>query len=277
MNGLPSIIRLLPLALLFLMACEEIPPVVTPLEGGQVRDTLLQNILVEEFTGARCVNCPAGSSELARLQEVYGDQLIIVAIHAGSFARPYPESREDFRTPEGNALLNYLGQPLGYPSAIINRKLYEGEVDLQLSRSLWPLFLEQESGRLATIELSPRVRYDSTSREVVYSIDLALLEDNLGPDVRLSIMVVEDQVADIQLTPDGPDEQYVHRHNLRDMLTAATGNTLPDDWEKGETLSRQFTYQLPVAWKHEHVSLVAVVHENGERKDVLAVSKTPIQ
>ncbi len=277
MNGLTNLFRLLPLAFLFLLACEEIPPVVTPLEGGQVRDTLLQNILVEEFTGARCVNCPAGSSELARLQGVYGDQLIIVAIHAGSFARPYPESREDFRTSEGDALLNYLGQPLGYPSAIINRKLYDGEVDLQLSRSLWPLFLQQESERLATMELAPRVRYDSTSREVTYNLDLTLLEGNLSSDVRLSLMVVEDNVADLQLTPDGPDEQYVHRHNLRDMLTAATGNSLPDDWEVGQTISRQFTYQLPSNWKQENVSLVAVVHENGERKDVLAVNKTPLR
>jgi hypothetical protein len=277
MNGLTNLFRLLPLAFLFLLACEEIPPVVTPLEGGQVRDTLLQNILVEEFTGARCVNCPAGSSELARLQGVYGDQLIIVAIHAGSFARPYPESREDFRTSEGDALLNYLGQPLGYPSAIINRKLYDGEVDLQLSRSLWPLFLQQESERLATMELAPRVRYDSTSREVTYNLDLTLLEGNLSSDVRLSLMVVEDNVADLQLTPDGPDEQYVHRHNLRDMLTAATGNSLPDDWEVGQAISRQFTYQLPSDWKQENVSLVAVVHENGERKDVLAVNKTPLR
>ncbi len=277
MNGLPTLIRLLPLAFLSLVACEEIPPIVTPLEAGQMRDTLLQNILVEEFTGARCVNCPAGSSELARLQGIYGDQLIIVAIHAGSFARPYPESREDFRTSEGDALLNYLGQPLGYPSAIINRKLYDGEVDLQLSRSLWPLFLQQESERLATVELVPRVTYDTTSRQVSYSLDLTLLQNNPGSDVRLSLMVVEDNVADIQLTPDGPDELYVHRHNLRDMLTAATGNSLPDDWEVGQTLSRQFTYQLPIAWKQEHVSLVAVIHENGERKDVLAVSKTPLR
>jgi len=276
MNGLLKLIRVLPLAFLFLMACEEIPPVVTPLEEGQVRDTLLQNILVEEFTGTRCVNCPAGSSELARLQEVYGDQLIIVAIHAGSFARPYPESREDFRTAEGDALLNYLGQPLGYPSAIINRKLYDGEVDLQLSRSLWPLFLEQESERLAPIQLAPSLTYDSTNREVVYNIDLTLLDDNPGSDVRLSLMVVEDDVTDIQLTPNGPDEQYVHRHNLRDMLTAATGNSLPDDWQQNQTLARQFTYQLPAAWKQENVSLVAVVHENGERKDVLAVSKTSL-
>jgi len=277
MSGLPSPIRFLPLAFFFLMACEEIPPVVTPIEPGQPRDTLLQSILVEEFTGARCVNCPAGSSELARLQGIYGDQLIIVAIHAGSFARPYPESTEDFRTSEGDALLNYLGQPLGYPSAIINRKLYDGEVDLQLSRSLWPLFLQQESERLATIELAPRITYDSTNREVTYNLDLTLLRGNPGSDVRLSLMLVEDNVTDIQLTPDGPDEQYVHRHNLRDMLTAATGNSLPDDWEMGQTLSRPFTYQLPVAWKQEDVSLVAVVHENGERKDVLAVSKVPLR
>lgn len=256
-----------------IIGCEEVPPVVTPIGQQTSSDTTLQKILVEEFTGTRCVNCPAGSSELARLQEIYGDQLIIVAIHAGSFARPYPESQQDFRSGPGDALLNFLGQPLGYPSAVINRKLFPDEVDLQLSRSLWPIFLQQESQLLARIELTGQINFNPSSRRIDLELNLKKLTIEPTNDLRLSVMVVEDKVADYQLTPQGVDPDYVHRHNLRDMITAPTGNNLPSDWAEGESLMRTFQYILPESWQAGEVSLVAIVHEIGIHKDVWEVAQ----
>lgn len=258
------------------LSCEEVPPVVTPLGMGPPPDTTRQRVLVEEFTGARCVNCPAGSAELARLQDIYGEQMIIVAIHAGSFARPYPDSREDFRTPEGDALLSFLGQPLGYPSAVISRKLFDGEFDLQLNRSLWPVYLQQELEQPARAELRPRLSYLPATRQIQLTVDLTLLAPDAPDDLRLSVMVVEDSVADYQLTPDGVDPEYIHRHNLRDMLTAPTGNNLPADWTTGQTLTRSYTALLSQKWVAEHCSLVILIHRTGDQKDVWQVVKIPI-
>lgn len=250
---------------------------VNPIGDSSITDTTRQRVLVEEFTGTRCVNCPAGSAELARLQEIYGDRMVVVAIHAGSFARPYPESRVDFRTPEGDALLDFLGQPLGYPSAVISRKQFAGEFDLQLSRSLWPVYLQQELELPARIDLNLRVSYDPTSRTVSLGVDLTMRTDTETPeDLRLSVMVVEDSIAEYQLTPDGLDPAYIHRHNLRDMLTAATGNSLPDDWSTGQTISRNYTYSLPNSWKEADVSLVALVHRTGGVKEVWEVTRADL-
>lgn len=273
---MPRILIILLLCCCFTLGCEEVPPVVTPLGMGPAPDTTRQRVLVEEFTGTRCVNCPAGSSELARLQDIYGEQMIIVAIHAGSFARPYADSREDFRTPEGDALLSFLGQPLGYPSAVINRKLFDGEFDLQLNRSLWPGYLEQELQVPARVAIRPRLNFQATTREMQLTIDLTLLTEDAPDDLRLSVMVVEDSVADYQLTPDGIDTGYVHRHNLRDMLTAATGNNLPADWRTGQTLTRSYTALLPQKWVAEQCSLVMLVHRTGDQKEVWQVAEIPI-
>ena len=122
--------NLLFLCVLFcLSACTEIPPVINPLQGTEVEpietDSVVQKVLIEELTGVRCVNCPVGTAEVLRLQELLGEQVIAVALHAGSFAIPYDDSQGDFRIPETASLLIYLGSPLGYPSAVINRKLYE--------------------------------------------------------------------------------------------------------------------------------------------------------
>ena len=43
-------------------------------------------VLLEEFTGHTCTVCPDGAREVERLLDVYGDSLIAVGVHAGTFA-----------------------------------------------------------------------------------------------------------------------------------------------------------------------------------------------
>ena len=51
----------------------------------------VKNILIEDFTGHLCQNCPDAARELEAIHDVYGAQIIGLAIHVGNgFARPYP-------------------------------------------------------------------------------------------------------------------------------------------------------------------------------------------
>ena len=40
-----------------------------------------RNILVEDFTGHLCGNCPEAAHELDQLHDIYGDTLIVISIH----------------------------------------------------------------------------------------------------------------------------------------------------------------------------------------------------
>ena len=45
-----------------------------------------RNILIEDFTGQNCVNCPKATNIIEQLQKEYGaDTIIAVAIHCGYF------------------------------------------------------------------------------------------------------------------------------------------------------------------------------------------------
>ena len=49
--------------------------------------TLERNVLIEDFTGQRCIFCPKATESITELQATYGaDKLIAVAIHAGPLA-----------------------------------------------------------------------------------------------------------------------------------------------------------------------------------------------
>ena len=79
-------------------------------------------VLIEEFTGQRCVNCPNAATEIARLQQTYGeDHVIAVGIHSGPLAIYSKGQVIGLRTELGDTYYNYWGVE-EEPSALINRR-----------------------------------------------------------------------------------------------------------------------------------------------------------
>jgi len=81
----------------FLMACQERRDIQPVVPGGD------RIVLLEEFTGKGCTNCPKGSREIENLLAIYDSNLVVVSIHAGFFANPdfFDLGQYDLRTEEG--------------------------------------------------------------------------------------------------------------------------------------------------------------------------------
>ena len=81
-----------------------------------------RKILIFEFTGYQCFNCPEGATEIENLKNKMGDTLVPVAIHSGFYAKPNPPKYEtDFRTAAGDEYEDIF-VPIGYPTGVINMK-----------------------------------------------------------------------------------------------------------------------------------------------------------
>ena len=52
-----------------------------------------RTVLLEDFTGQNCVNCPAAHRTIEALEQQYGSHLIAVSIHAGHFGIPADNKR----------------------------------------------------------------------------------------------------------------------------------------------------------------------------------------
>lgn len=269
-----------------LWSCEEISPIISPvMEVENVCSepaslgTQARQVLIEEFTGVRCVNCPAGSQALQELKEQYGERLVAVSIHAGSFSPPYPDSYDTLRTPTGESILSFLGEPLGYPTAVINRKRFPGGFNLQLGRNVWPGAIAQELETPPVVQLDINPLYNSENRLLEACVTVELLEDLSGQEVFLSVFLAEDKVVDLQLTPGSstPDPNYVHKHVFRASLTNFAGNLLQGELSSGTLLQRSFAIELLDKWKSEDCSLVAFVHVGGDTKEVLQAQEAAIE
>lgn len=276
-------LTLLLLVVLAATSCREIPPVVTP---AQPTDTETESpvseqkrqVLLEEFSGVRCVNCPAGSDAIRVLLDIYGPQLVPVNIHTGFFADPYPESRYDFQLPAGKALLDYLGQPLGFPTAVVNRKLFPGEEGLQLTQRDWAGYIAEELTQPPRVKMEILRNYEAVTRRLDITVNLYPQEDLSAEPLRLSVLLTENGIKDFQLTPEGKKGDYEHVHVLRELLTDTRGDQLSGPVLQSGEISREFSIVLPENWQAEQCEIVTFVHlDDGATKDVLQAHRTSVQ
>jgi hypothetical protein len=270
--------------LTFATSCEEVPVIVTPVQqlgdcpAGDISLVADQQkqVLIEEFTGVRCVNCPDGSEAVKALINQYGEQVVVLSFHAGFFSDPYPESVYDFRTPAGNALLNFHGSPLGYPAAIIDRSPFGGSSRLHLGQNDWAGAIAAQVADAPAVKIYLENIYDPVSRNLEVQVSLFFEEDVEG-EIRISVMITEDRLQDYQETPSGLQADYEHNHVLRTALSSPTGNILSEPGTAGTRFCKSFTGIIDESWKSEDCTVIVFVHKgSSEEKEVLQAQQAAL-
>ena len=259
----------------FAFACTEVPVEINPSgntnnnENSDLK-TQLQNVLIEEFTGVQCVNCPAGSEAIEQLLERHGDRLVAVTIHAGFWSRKLSSSKQDLKNDASVALLNLLGEPLGYPAAAINRKAFDVGEGLHLNKDDWAGIINSEKELDPSIALELDSQYDPNTRKLKVTVGMYQREE-VGAEVRLTVMLTESNIIDAQKTPTGTVDDYVHNHVIREMFTNYTGDVVSNLLVKDALVQRDYELTLDDAWVFENMELVALVHRHGTALDLIQV------
>lgn len=92
----------------------------------------------------------------------------------------------------------------------------------------------------------------------------------------LTVALVENNVVDAQEdngTPGGFNQNYIHQHVLRDILTAPTGTAILSDKptkQPGLVYERSFVYNVNADWNPDNCEVIAFVsNDNGADKEVV--------
>lgn len=240
-----------------LSSCDEQKRIIVPFvpAGNRV-------VLLEEFTGKGCTNCPKGSREIENLLTIFPNNLVPVSLHAGFFANPavFQVGQYDLRTPEGEALYSYIGAPFGYPSGVIDRTPFGGE--MQLSANQWSSAISAAIQEEPAIELSIQRTYDTASRLLTVTVN-GIGKENVTGDIRVSVMITESGIIDAQddLEAGGIVPNYVHNHVLRGMLTPATGTSILNGISIGQSFSETYTRVLDTNWDAQNMDIVAFISD----------------
>jgi len=256
------------ISLFFLFtACEETGPAinfetetVTPTDTA-TNNEVQRTILLEEFTGVRCANCPAGAELAEQLADESGNRVIIVSIHSsGAFALPYA-GEMDFRTTQGDKIENLLGKATAYPSASINRKIFDDALNPIVTSSFWSDFINRELCEAPLVNIDLNTTFNNNIIDL--SCNINLLQDVPG-DLKLSVMILEDDIVGSQNVNSVRVNDYVHQHVFRTMLTAFDGELIATNASNQNTFNKNYQLtEIPAEWNTTKLSIVAFVHGNS--------------
>lgn len=228
-----------------------------------------RNVLLEDCTGHLCNNCPAAADVAEDLKDIYGDRLVIVAVHmSATFAAPQaPPFDDDFRTTAGNA---YEQQFLvdGLPKGLINRTPYNSPF-APMNQDNWGSAVTQLIDTLASVDLwIDTLNYNSGTNTVTATVKAAVLSAMPAPQ-NLTIYLTESHIIggqiDSRVQPDPNVPDYEFNHVLRSALNSPWGEAfISADADAGDTLETTFTYPLPTnVLVPNNCSLVAYMYNNA--------------
>ena len=219
-----------------------------------------RSILVEEFSGQLCVNCPEGADELAEIQHTYGlDTVIVVSIHAGvkeMLAMMPAPGRVGLATDFGEALYTNNGRP-PEPCAVIDRR------SGVLNRPWWAPVTSALQEATSLI-LSIDNQYTEANDSLIIRVSAKSSEDLSG---NINVWLTEDSIVGPQSLPSGGvggyDMEHVFNHIFRASATPIDGDPINLAWDDAEPKVYTFRMKLDEGWRAGKMSVVAFVANGG--------------
>ena len=200
-----------------------------------------KKVLIEDFTGHLCPNCPNAARELDAIHDIYGDQIIGMAVHVSTtFARPYssnqaPNFQYDFRTDWGNGLDDFYGiSAVGLPRGMVNRIGYPD--NHKLGAGEWAAAVLEELTKDTTFTI------DISSDESSISI-ISEVQKNINAEYNLAVCLTESNIINWQQDGGNSISDYEHNHVLRTaLIDQALSNST--NYVAGQEIENTINYDL---------------------------------
>ena len=223
-------------------------------------------VLLEEFTGFRCVNCPLAAEIAHELTDMYPDNIVVVAMHPKGSAWTKPaEGYVDLTSDIATVYFEAFGSPEAFPVGMINRTPYNGSV-LQ-DRSNWMTCVNEQLVVAPELKLSLSAMVDADSRTIDLTATVTT-DVEFNGKVNLQLLLVEDDIVGAQLMPNGKENsEYVHKHVLREAINGNWGQTieLPGVGDEVDVIN---SYVVPGQYELVNCTVVAYLYHE-ETKQVI--------
>jgi thiol-disulfide isomerase/thioredoxin len=200
-----------------------------------------KKVLIEDFTGHTCPNCPDAARELEAIHAIYGDQIIGMALHVSkAFARPYPSSQApkfqyDFRTQWGKNWDDLFGiSDVGLPGGMINRISFPDGHRMGIG----------EWATAVGIELSKAIDFGIsiyTNNDIISVSTKAI--NNINNNYNIVVCLTESNIINWQKDGQIEVEDYEHNHVLRTVISDESLST-NQSFVVGEIIDKSYSINL---------------------------------
>ena len=241
-------------------------------------NTYVKKILIEDFTGHTCPNCPSAARELEGIHDLYGHQIIGIALHVSTgFAAPWIGAGKfeyDFRTKWGTDWDDFFDiSNSGLPRGMVNRMGYPN--NHKLGKNEWL------SAVITELEKEIDFGINITGDYGVITIDTEILNNTNG-DYNLVVCLTESNIINWQKDGQVDNESYIHNHVLRSVLSDESLSN-SSNYITGQLVEKTINYNLSVleqfnsdyssntadagngnsgGWNASNMSVIAYIYDN---------------
>ena len=187
-----------------------------------------RTVLVEEFSGQLCVNCPAATEALETMQEANGgsDRVVVVSLHAG--------------VGQMLAINETMGQMMG------------------CNVGQWGTNIVSALRAETNVSLSARTSYDAASRSLTVEV-LGRSTDEGGYTGNVHVWLTEDSIVSYQRFTDHETYDHVFNNIFRASVTPMAGEAVEVPYGNEPQLLHTATFTLNEVWRPEHMAVVVFV------------------
>lgn len=222
-----------------------------------------RRVLIEDFTGQSCTNCPDAHQVIRDLQTQYGEQVIAVAIHAGHFgiAEGSNPTFVGLMQPEGNSYADYW-QVASYPAGVINR------TSGVLKHTDWAAYTRTALMGDPTMQISVAGSLSADSITILTEI---MPQDDVNG--KLQLWITESDITAPQLKAGTLIPSYTHNHVYRASVNGLWG----EDIRLVADTPHRITHQIALRdnWDISNLSVVAFVYNDHD--GVLQVTECSVR
>lgn len=223
-----------------------------------------KNVLIEDFTGQKCSNCPKAAETAHNIQTTFGaDHIIVVAMHGGSLSASADSDEQGLANNESKAYNERFMGKNSYPMGSVDRGVVT-------KHDQW------SNTALKRLTVQPKVDLSINSNDIAYDAATHKLNLKVGvkanADVtgKLQVWLIEDGVVAYQETPEDIVFDYTHNHVFRATLNGMDGDELTLSHQ--QTVQKEYTYTLPdfsvwknnTPWNVQHLSVVAFYYNASD-------------
>lgn len=254
---------------------------------------LPRKMLTEDYTGHKCDNCPKAARAAHKLHDsLYHENMVIVTVHAGSFATITPlatgeQFPTDMRTAVGDIYNNTSDfNIIANPFFMVNRAGVPTG-DNYVSETGLGSALSSNNSLSPSFKLEVFNGYDTCNRILKTRVKATALTSITGK-FNVTILFVEDSLVSEQLdkyvTPNYIPN-YIHRDVLRDAVNSAWGDQV---FSASTSIAANDTasvtppnFAVSSSYNASHCKVVAFIYNNDQASpayyEVLQVEEVKIK
>ena len=289
-NNTP-LLSLITICFLFILvgsACKELEVLDRPTSTITLLDTtyiassieapMPKIVILEEFTGVRCINCAPGHDEATNIKASSGGKVIAIAEHSFFLDDPYPFSYKDLTSEDAEAIATLIGPVGSKPTASVNRKLFAGESSKILDKTKWASKTNDEMLLTSPVNLHLLSTFNSADTSSTF-LFTAHFTSAVADPLKYTIMLVETDIVTAQLLPTNEvDSNYVHKDVLRNVVNTAEGDALGTATiTPGRVFSKQFKIHVDPDWNVDKLSIVVFIHKAGSSYEIVQAEEIPFK